>query len=306
MPVFLSTDMAADSLWTLDRVTLGPARLNEVSFEIPRGVTAVLGWSGAGKTSLLNVLVGFEKPQRGVLAAPGPVSWAPQNGGLWPHCTAHEHLRLVSGGEGDELLEAFDLTPRAEARPAELSQGEAARLAVVRALASPGEVVVLDEPLAHIDPARAPKYWAAIREHLHGRSLVFSTHSPEAVLSEAKHVVCLRDGRVLHSGSVSETYAHPPTPEVMECLGPGNWLSAPEAMLWLNEKIYESRCFRPEQLEIAPAHISHFVVRSATFLGSIAEVELRHLNAAVVRKFLHRPAGPHLQPGTPASLRLRE
>lgn len=300
--------MAADALWTLDRVSLGARRLREVSVEIPRGMTAVVGWSGAGKTSLLNVLVGFERPDRGVIAAPASVAWSPQDGGLWPHCTLLEHLEIARGDrEGLEtLLDALDLRELADARPAELSQGEAARLAVARALASRAGILVMDEPLAHVDPARVARYWTALREHLAGRSLVFATHSPEAALGHAEHVICLRDGRVLHAGPIAEAYAHPPNREVMECLGPGNWVTPDEAAMWFDEKLREPRCYRPEQIAIEPAHISHVVVTATTFLGSHAETELRQVNAAAVRKFLHRPAGPHLQAGAPASLRICE
>lgn len=300
--------MAAEPLWTLDRVSLGAGRLREVSAEIPRGITAVVGWSGAGKTSLLNVLVGFERPDRGVIAAPGAVAWAPQDGGLWPHCTVREHLEIAgaSADAVDALLDAFDIDGRTTARPGELSQGEMARLTVARALAARAAVLVMDEPLAHVDPARVARYWAALREHLAGRSLVFATHSPEAALGHAEHVICLRAGSVLHAGVIAETYSHPPNPEVMECLGAGNWVTPDEAALWLGEKIHEPRCFRPEQIEIAPAHISHVVVTATTFLGSVAETELRHVNAAAIRKFLHRPSGPHLHAGAPASLRLCE
>lgn len=300
--------MPAEALWTLDRVSLGAGRLRDVSVVIPRGLTAVVGWSGAGKTSLLNVLVGFERPQRGVIATPAAVAWAPQNGGLWPHSPVQEHLEIARGtSEGvDAMIDAFDLRERANARPGELSQGEAARLAVARALAAPAPVLVMDEPLAHVDPGRVARYWAALREHLGTRSLVFATHSPEAALGHAGHVVCLRDGRVLHAGPIGETYAHPPSAAVMECLGPGNWLTPEEAALWFGEKLRQPRCFRPEQVEVEPAHISHVVVTSASFLGSFAEVEVRHVNAAASRKFLHRPSGPHLQAGSPARLRLRE
>jgi ABC-type Fe3+/spermidine/putrescine transport system ATPase subunit len=300
--------MAAEALWTLDRVSLGAGRLREVSVEIPRGIAAVVGWSGAGKTSLLNVLVGFERPDRGVIAAPGSVAWVPQDGGLWPHCTAREHLEIAGAAAdaADALLAAFDLGERAAARPGELSQGEQARLNVARALAARAAVLVMDEPLAHVDPARVARYWAALREHLGARSLVFATHSPEAALGHAEHVICLRNGCLLHAGPMGETYAHPPNPEVMECLGPGNWVTPDEAALWFGEKLREPRCFRPEQIEIEPAHISHVVVTATTFLGSVAETELRLVNAAAIRKFLHRPSGPHLHAGAPASLRLQE
>jgi len=303
--------MSADApLWTLNQVCLGPARLRDVSLVIPRGVTAVLGGSGAGKTSLLNVLVGYEKPDRGIFDGPRSFFWAPQNHGLWPHYTVREHLALVrcSAERADELLTAFDLTDRAGTRPHELSEGERARLSVARALGSPTNVLVMDEPLAHVDSARLGKYWGHIRQWLTGedRSLVFSTHSPEAVLSEARHVVCLREGELLHAGPVAETYAHPPNREVMECLGPGNWLTPEEADLWLDEYIDVARCFRPEQIEIEPAHISHVVVRGSRFLGSVAETELRHVNAAVIRKFFHRPSGAHFQAEAPASIMVRE
>lgn len=302
--------MSADTpLWTLGNVNLGPNRLCDVTLTIPQGVTAVLGWSGAGKTSLLNVLVGFEKPERGILDGPRTLYWSPQGDGLWPHATAREHLEIVRCPPDriDELLAAFDLSERAGVRPAELSEGERSRLSVLRALAAPAKVLVMDEPLSHVDPGRIGRYWSIIRNVIDAddRSLVFSTHSPEAAMSQAQHVVCLREGRVLHAGPIAEVYANPPTTEVMECLGPGNWLTPPEAKLWLDETIDEARCYRPEQLAIEPAHISPIVVRESSFLGSIAEVELRHMNAATVRRFVHRPSGPHLQPGSPVNLRLR-
>jgi iron(III) transport system ATP-binding protein len=302
--------MPADTpLWTLGHVNLGFSRLRDISLTIPEGVTAVLGWSGAGKTSLLNVLVGFEKPERGILDGPRTLYWSPQGDGLWPHASVREHLEIVQCPVTriDDFLTAFDLAERSAVSPAELSEGERSRLSVLRALAAPARVLVMDEPLSHVDPGRVGRYWSFIRSVLEAdnRSLVFSTHSPEAAMSQAQYVVCLREGRVLHSGPIAAVYANPPTAEVMECLGPGNWLTPQEAELWLDETLDEPRCFRPEQIAIEPAHISHVVVRESTFLGSIAEVELRHVNAAAVRKFLHRPSGPHLQPGSPVSLRLR-
>lgn len=296
-------------LWTLSQVCLGQARLEGISLSVEPGVTAVLGWSGAGKTSLLNVLVGFERPDRGILDAPKSLYWSPQNHGLWPHCTVREHLELVRCAEvrANELLSAFDLAERADVRPHQLSEGERSRLSVARALGAPAKVLVLDEPLAHVDPSRVARYWSTIRQYLQAdnRSLVFSTHVPEAALSEAQNVICLKAGHLLHAGPVASAYSHPPSREVMECLGPGNWLTPEEAELWLDEAIVTERCYRPEQIEIDPTHLSHLVVRESAFLGSVGRVELRHVNAAQSRVFYHRPSGGHLQPGAPASMRLR-
>ena len=89
-------------LWQLEGVGLGQ-RLRDITLRIEPGVTAVLGHSGAGKTSLLNLLVGFEKPDAGKLIAEFnrgshriPLFWVPADGGLWPHLTVAEHIAIVA------------------------------------------------------------------------------------------------------------------------------------------------------------------------------------------------------------------
>jgi ABC-type Fe3+/spermidine/putrescine transport system ATPase subunit/sugar lactone lactonase YvrE len=304
--------MVADPLWTFDAVSLAPARLCEVTLDIRPGITAVLGWSGAGKTSLLNVLAGFEKPDAGRVlppaAKPGestmrlPLAWVPQSGGLWPHCTVREHLAIAEAGAAsvEALLVALDLREKAKARPHELSQGQQARLSVARALAMAARVLIMDEPLAHVDPARAGKYWQVIREQLAatGASLVFSTHLPEIALGEAERVICLSEGRVLHEGPVHELYDDPPTPELMTFLGPGNWFAPDEAILWLNTSVEQPRCFRPERVSVAPEEGGALIVESTRFRGSVAEVNLRHVASGVVRQFFHRPTGDTMRAGT--------
>ncbi len=304
----MPTAMAVETLWQLEAVTLAPGRLRGVTLEIPRGVTAVLGWSGAGKTSLLNLLVGFEKADAGTIDGRAKVAWVPQNGGLWPHCTAREHLKIAgaSAAKCDALLAAFDLVEKTPALPDEMSEGEQSRLAVARALATDAEVLVMDEPLVHVDPARVGKFWRAIREHLArtGASLVFSTHEPEAALSEATHVICLRDGGVLHAGETLALYENPPTSETMECLGAGNWLTPEEAQQWLGIEIAAARCFRPERIVIEPCESGGFVVESARFCGSVAEAELRRGEMGP-RQFFHRPATASLRAGFLAKIEVR-
>ena len=293
--------MAADPLWQLDAVSLDPARLREVSATIAAGVTAVIGWSGAGKTSLLNLLVGFERPDRGTITGRPQVAWVPQNGGLWPHCTAREHLEIARGsGDGiDALLATFDLAEKRDSRPPKLSQGEQSRLAVARALATTNDVFVMDEPLAHVDPARVGNYWRVIREHLAktGASLVFSTHTPESAVGEAQHALCLRAGRVLHAGPMASLYADPPDEELMGYLGPGNWFTPTEARRWLRLQIAAPRCLRPEQIALAPIDAGPLRVEASRFRGSWAEIELRHVPSHATRTFFHRPARDQLRPG---------
>ena len=166
-------------LFRLDRVSLsGPRRprFAEVTLEIPRGRTAIVGPSGSGKTSLLNLLAGFEKPESGrvEMSAPAanrlPLFWSPADGGLWPgvsiyrsHPTrdarAWSTTRRPTNG-----LRRFDLHNVAARDVEELSAGERSRLSVARALAADAEVLVLDEPLVHVDRERLERYWSVITE----------------------------------------------------------------------------------------------------------------------------------------------
>ncbi|MGH7129847.1 MAG: ATP-binding cassette domain-containing protein, partial [Planctomycetaceae bacterium] len=316
-------------LWILEGVTLRGIereRLDAVSLTVRSGVTAIIGYSGAGKTSLLNVLVGFEKIDAGrIVVAPGsgetasdrlPLYWVPQNDGLWPHQTVIEHLTTVmpkpDRPRALALLHAFDLVDLTDARPDRLSLGERARLSVARALASGAAVLVMDEPLAHVDPARRGRYWQRIVRHCEeqGVSLVFSTHLPETVLAHARHAVCLKEGRVVYDGSVRDLYDAPPSEELATFLGPANWITADDARDWFAgpplaaKRSNENRCVRPERLQIAPADGGDLVVEDARFAGSVAEVELRHETVHQRRRFFHRPAGNVLRRGDRVRLAL--
>ncbi|MCK4284284.1 MAG: ABC transporter ATP-binding protein, partial [Candidatus Brocadiae bacterium] len=256
-----------DLLWKLEGICLAGThlpRLAEVTCRIRKGVTAVMGCSGAGKTSLLNLLVAFETQDAGSLIGdlPGegfslPLFWVPQDAGLWPHLTAREHLEAVMspGASPDripQMLDRFGILEKASARPDRLSMGERSRLAVARALVADAAVLVMDEPLAHVDWTRASEYWGVIRNHLaeRGASLVFATHLPEAVMGEADRVICLEEGRLLYEGPVDELYWNPATRELAECLGAVNWLPQPEARLWLADGAGARSCYRPEQIRL--------------------------------------------------------
>jgi ABC-type multidrug transport system ATPase subunit/sugar lactone lactonase YvrE len=305
-----------DPVWKLERVTLDGRprpRLADLSLEIGPGITAVLGHSGAGKTSLLNLLVGFERPDQGSIAAHVergtgrlPLFWCPPGDGLWPHLTAEQHLRAVFpephpvADRLKRLLKAFDLSDKIGTLPDQLSQGERGRLALVRALASDAEVLVLDEPLVHIDPAGARQYWEALRHFFHESArtaVIFSTHSPEVVLREAQQVVCLSEGRVVYAGSVKQLYYDPPDRNLAWCLGPANWIDDGERADWLAGHAAGRRCYRPEQVSILPAATGPLVVQAAAFSGSIGETELLDERSGRAQQVFHRPAGDVLRAG---------
>ncbi|HLJ11080.1 MAG TPA: ATP-binding cassette domain-containing protein [Planctomycetaceae bacterium] len=310
-------------VWKLERVTLSgrpEPRLSDVSLEISTGVTAILGHSGAGKTSLLNLLVGFEQPGRGTIAqgfsqsgARLPLFWVPADNGLWPHLTVCQHVMAVQPGASsgephqDHLLKAFNLSDKSGSFPDQLSEGERGRLALVRALASDAEILVLDEPLVHVEPAGSRRYWERIGEEL-GRSartaVVFSTHSPEVVLREAQQVVCLSEGRVVYSGNVKQLYHDPPDSHLAWCLGPANWVGADKPPEWLLGHTAGRRCYRPEEIDVAIAESSPLVVEEAIFAGSMGEVEVLDEHSGRSLRIFHRPALTALRVGQRVAFRV--
>jgi ABC-type Fe3+/spermidine/putrescine transport system ATPase subunit len=293
----MSPAVSADPLWQLSGVRFfgapAPWPREPLALAIAPGHTALLGPSGAGKTSLIEVLVGLDKPHGGTVRNPSQLAWVPQDHGLWHAHTVREHLTLVgtSDTECDRLLAAFDLTALRDSRADGLSLGEAARLSVARALAQKAPVIVMDEPLAHVDSARAGKYWRVIREHVArtDASLVLATHSAEIALAEAEHAICLREGEVAFSGKVADLYENPASEELANFLGPANWLTPADAGTWLGATWPAARCVRPERLIISPAEHGSATVTSSRFLGAYAETELRTSDGRA-RMFLHRPA----------------
>ncbi len=348
------------SLWTLQQLWLGgrrSPRLAGVSLAIEPGVTAVIGPSGAGKTSLLNLLVGFERPDRrsrdGLrchVDASGfalPVYWVPHDGGLWPHLTARAHLDRVQGagperaGRTTHLLTVFDLLDRAGAMPDTMSQGERQRLAVARCLAANPAVMVMDEPLAHVDPGRRGQYWQVIRDHIDTTdcSLIFASHDPATVLAQAQRVVCIHQGKVTYDGAVTTLYHSPPTRELADALGPHNWFEPDEAAQWLDAAMprdeatphgngatgashssvtvaaqrvaspsarsREAVCLRPERLELLPAGpASAFVVRDARRCGAFDVTQLSDERTQTSRQVTHRPSGRAWRRGDRVMLRI--
>ena len=314
VPLAATPNVTPNALWQLKQVTLAGRirpRLDQIDCEIPRGITAILGPSGSGKTSLLNLLVGFERPASGkLLTAPHdlarlPLFWSPADHGLWPHLTVAAHFTAVGAPHVDEWLSRFELTHVAEAYPATLSLGERSRLSVARALASEASVVVLDEPLVHLDAPRNRRCWSKMRQIADEQniSLVFSTHDPQVALREADWCLLLSAGQCLASGTPQELYHYPPSLEVAELLGPITWLSPEEWSLWFHDAPLPDSTFpggvrvRPHQLGIELCEQGNVEVVRAEFVGTREEVRLRHQPTGQLLDTAYQPSQPTLEPG---------
>ena len=199
--------------------------LREVGLSLPAGETlAVIGANGAGKSTLLRILATLLRPGEGEVAVlgcelpgqawrlRGRIGYLGHQALLYRDLSATENLRFHARlfalpDEGrdriDQLLDAVGLAHRASTRVAEMSAGMVQRLAICRAVLHEPELLLLDEPVAHLDPAGA-----AVVEPLigraPGRTRVLVTHDVEVALGEADRVLALgRDGSVVYEGEAA-------------------------------------------------------------------------------------------------------
>ena len=287
-------------LWTVQGIHLSGdtrPRLKVDHLDIMAGRTAVLGPSGAGKTTLLNLLVGFESPHHGRIETRLPTDtgrlplfWIPPDGGLWPQATVDEHLQAVAPHgpqSSQDTLAQFGLDHLQNTCPGQLSAGERSRLSVARGLAANAGVLVADEPLVHVDPARLDRDWESLVSGTRqaGTSLVFATHLPSQALRHADRVVVLSDGQVIAEGHMAKLYTHPPSREVAESLGPANWFELEDAIAWAVGE--EHTCLRPEQvvLEADPSGPARIV--GSHDIGAFRETRLELIDRARGRTILH-------------------
>lgn len=141
----------------------------------------IFGESGCGKTSLLRLILGLEKPQKGIIrrdGAPRP-SVVFQENRLLPFKTVLQNIILIGAEEKTALkhLKALGLENAADCKPSKLSGGMQRRAALARALCADYDYLVLDEPFTGLDEANTTAAARHISESLSGRALILVTHS---------------------------------------------------------------------------------------------------------------------------------
>jgi ABC-type lipoprotein export system ATPase subunit len=230
----LPNDVVCEGLVKEYATATGTVRaLKGVDAAFPAGrVTAVVGPSGSGKSSVLGVLAGWEPPDAGQLSwaptaggprragdPPGPragsreapgwseLATVPQALGLLDDLSVRENVALpvrlrlgrrrAAEGRTEELLGLFGLAELADRSPSETSLGQQQRAAVARALVLTPQLVLADEPSAHQDAAWVHDVFAALRQVVHdrGAACLVATHDPDA-LQFADRVLRLADGEL--------------------------------------------------------------------------------------------------------------
>ena len=200
------------------------AALAGISLDVERGSwLAIMGPSGHGKSTLLQIMGGLDRPTSGQvhldgaeLTRLGPAELARtraraigfvfQSFNLLAHLTALENIELALwfGGKGRDdaharamsLLDSVGLKEKAHMLPGTLSGGQQQRVAVARALANDPDILLMDEPTGNLDSASEADLLNLLKRlHEQGRTIVMVTHNP-AVAKHAQRLVRVRDGRI--------------------------------------------------------------------------------------------------------------
>jgi osmoprotectant transport system ATP-binding protein len=215
--------------------------LSDVSLIIPKGAThALIGSSGSGKTTLLRITLGlipfdkgFVKINDQALLSFSPVEWAdrigyvPQDGGLFPHLSGFGNVALIAKLRGwekpkvesrvQELRKLVDLREDILGRfPHEMSGGQKQRVAIMRAAMMDPAVMLLDEPMAALDPLirrSLQQELKSIFERL-GKTVLLVTHDLGEAVFLGEAMTLLHEGRVIQSGTYADLVMRPAAPFV--------------------------------------------------------------------------------------------
>jgi molybdate transport system ATP-binding protein len=226
------------------------ARNFEVDLTVADGETlAILGPNGAGKSTLLDVLAGLVRPDSGSaelgdtilfsLDPPAKQSWMPphargislltQQPLLFPRMTVRDNVafgprsaglgRNESRRRAVHWLEQVDALELEWRRPAQLSGGQAQRIAVARALAAAPRLLLLDEPMAALDVTVTPALRRILRRMLADQTTILVTHDVLDAFTLADRVAVMRDGRIIEIGATREVFERPRTPFTAALVG---------------------------------------------------------------------------------------
>lgn len=288
----------------------GQPAVRDVSFEVPQNALfCVVGPSGCGKTTLLRLIAGLDTPDSGSIALDGvpmvrtdtivpaeerQVGVVFQSYALWPHLSVEQNVAFPYEAQGlttaealkraGEHLHTVSLQTLAKRRPEALSGGQRQRVALARCIAGNARTILMDEPLANLDPHLRSAMEAELRG-FHDRSGVttfYITHDQREAMALADIMAVMDKGRILQIGTPQDIYDRPNGEKVARFVGRGTLIDAQvangHARICGQEVPVDGGADGPQTVFIRPGHIATgsdgwpVKVTSAHYRGGFWEV----------------------------------
>ncbi len=244
--------------------------VDDVSLNLRDGnVHALIGESGSGKTTLARILGGIEKQFSGQLHVlpDKQVVLVQQDFVIWPELSVAENISIGCRSKADrkqlvpKIMDLIELEDRQSCKAGQLSYGQQQRVAIARALAARPDVIILDEPFAHLDIWLRQTMWNRCIEVFKEMEVTsfWVTHNVQDALPVADTVMVMINGKLLQMGSPQTIYGQPKSHSIAKLTGPYSYFSEPKwKQMGLDPKsVFATgvKCLgcRPEQLNLIEA-----------------------------------------------------
>ncbi len=260
--------------------------LKDINIELEEGeILTILGSSGSGKSTILNLIAGFEKPDSGVinlyeedvsLKEPHErgVGFVFQNYALFPHLTVFKNIAFGISHmdtnrqklQVEKMMKLTGLEGLEKRYPHELSGGQQQRVALARTLATKPKLILFDEAFSNVDSVLKSKIEKELVDIIKdsGVSAIFVTHDAKEALSISDNIAYLENGNIAQLSSSKEMYNSPKSKSVAKFFGKANFIKK-------DEKTY---CIRPEECKVSEKGEIKGAISQISYQGERYEVEV--------------------------------
>lgn len=224
--------------------------LNDISLDIKKGeIISLLGQSGSGKSTILNIIAGFEEADRGMMTYRDNVIFSDttfcepqnrdigfvfQNYALFPHLNIAKNIafgiskekRSVQKEKVTELLELVNMPGVEKKYPHQISGGQQQRVAIARVLARESELILFDEAFSSIDATLKLKLISQIKEIIksQGKTAIFVTHDPKEAILLSDRIGYIEDGKIIQFDTPMNLHKTPSTQSVENLFGNNSFM----------------------------------------------------------------------------------